>query len=552
MSDYNVLIQGAKIIDGTGNPWFYGDVAIKEKHIAAIAPAGSILANQAKVVVKAKGMVVCPGFIDIQSHAITPLMMDGRCLSKITQGVTTEIMGEGWTPAPFGGKLEGPIDFGMFAEPDQVWRERAKNWTHFRDWLEAMIEYGVSPNIGSFLGGVTLRQYAKGMEMGPPSAEEMALMKKVMAEAMEEGAFGIARALIYPPDAYTETDELIEICEIVQQYNGLYISHIRSESDDIFAAIEETFEIGRRARLPIEIYHLKAAGTRNWSKMPTVINMINQARADGLDVTADMYPYIAGGTTLDAVLPPWAAAGGNFFANLRNPAMRAKIRAEALNPGGGWEAMADLCGPEGVMPLNFQNPENKQYSGKYLHQIAEIRDQVWVDAVMDLLLSEQDYCQKRDQTSTIFSMYFLMQEENIKLQLKQPWMKISTDAGGYDPIWGKPWSPVHPRSYGTYPRVLGKYVREEKVLTLEDAIRKMSSAVATRLGLRDRGLLRKGMYADIVIFDPETIRDQATFKDPHQLSVGIQDVWINGSRVLKNGEHIGATPGQIVNGPGYK
>jgi len=543
------LITGGKIVDGTGNPWFYGDVALTGKRISAVTLPGQFPKEGIKEVVDAAGMVVCPGFIDIQSHSITPLMVDGRSLSKITQGVTTEIMGEGWTPAPFGGRIPAPIML-KFAPVDPSWEDRVRTWSHFRDWLEAMIDHGVSPNIGSFLGGWTLRQYAKGMEMGQPTADELDVMRRVIAGAMEEGAFGVARALIYPPDAYTELRELVEVSKVVSQYEGIYITHIRSEADEIFPALEETFEIGRQADLPVEIYHLKASGRRNWSKLPEVIERIDQARAEDLDVTADMYPYTAAGTTLASVLPPWSAAG-KFFANLRDPVTRARIRKEALQPTGGWEAMVDLCGPEGVMPLDFRNPESKCYSGKTLSEIAEMRGQVWVDAVMDLCLAEEAYMSE-DASFLIGSVYFIMGEENVRLKLQQPWIKISTDAGGYDPAWGGEWAPVHPRSYGTYPRVLGKYVREEGVLTLEDAVRKMSSSVANRLGIRDRGILREGMAADVVIFDPRTIADRATFKEPHQLSAGVRNVWVNGTRVLKEGTHTGATPGEIVSGPGNR
>jgi N-acyl-D-amino-acid deacylase len=537
MAEIDVLIQGAKIIDGTGNPWFYGDVVLKNERIADIVPPGKVSPDYANEVVDATGMVVCPGFIDIQSHSITPLMLDGRCLSKITQGVTTEIMGESWTPAPFGGKIENPIDHKVFVDRFPEWVERAKTWGRFRDWLEAMIEHGVSPNIGSFLGGGTLRQYVKGMAMGPPSTDELTQMQRLMAEAMEDGAFGVAYALIYPPEAYTITDELVEVCKVVSRYNGVYITHMRSEADRIFTALEEAFEIGRQVNLPVEIYHLKASGQRNWAKMPRVIEMINQARAEDLDVTANMYPYAASGTGLNSVLPPWAEADGKLFDNLRAPKMRAKIKAAVMQPDGSWEMTANQCGADGIMPIGFQKPDNQKYVGKRLSEIAAMLGQDWLDAVFDLLLSEEQ---------RISTIYFSMTEDNIRLQLQQPWIKISTDAGGFDPFWGKKFGPIHPRAYGTYPRVLGKYVREEKIITLEDAIRKMSSAVADRLGLRDRGLLRQGIYADVVIFNPETIGDLATFKEPHQLSVGVRDVWVNGTRVIDNGAHTGATPGQIV------
>ncbi len=543
MLEFSVLIRNARIVDGTGNPWYYGDVALAGDRIAAVAPRGVLAAGPATAVVDADGLVACPGFIDIQSHAILPLMIDGRCLSKITQGVTTEIMGEGWTPAPFGGLIKDPLEHSFFEEKVPGWKEKMVTWSRFRDWLEAMVEAGVSPNVGSFLGAGTLRQYAMGMAMGRPSDEQLATMKRVMAEAMEDGAFGVSYALIYPPDAFADTDEIVEVCKVVAEHHGLYITHMRSEADALLEGVEEALEIGRRAGLPVEIYHLKAAGSRNWHKMLPVIERIEDARREGLDVTADMYPYTGSSTSLDAVLPPWAHADDKLYENLRDPDMRARIKAETLNPSGGWEAMADLSGPERVMPIGFRKPENQQYVGKRLTEIAALRDQEWVDTVMDLILSEEGWI------STIF---FQMDEDNLRLQLMQPWIKISTDAGGFDPEWAIPMGPYHPRAYGTYPRVLGKYVREEGIIGLEDAVRKMSSAVADRLGLIDRGLLRPGFLADVVLFDPETVADRATFEEPHQLSVGVHHVWINGVRVLRDGAHTGATPGRIVNGPGRR
>lgn len=539
----DVLIRGGRVVDGTGNPWFYGDVAIEGDRIVAVTPPGRISAEYAGTVVEASGRIVCPGFIDIQSHSIIPLMLDGKCLSKITQGVTTEIMGEGWTPAPFGGLIDSPMAGAFFADRMPEWEERARGWRRFRDWLEAMVERGVSPNIGSFLAGGTLRQYAKGMAMGPATPEELDTMRRVMAEAMEDGAFGVSYALIYPPDAFATTEEIIEVCRVVARYGGVYITHMRSEADRLFEALEETFRIGREVGLPVEIYHLKAAGAVNWPKMPEVIARIEAARDSGLDVTADMYPYTAAGTGLASVLPPWVAADGKFFENLRDPVMRERIREDVLNPSGDWEALASEAGPEGVMPVGMEHPELKPYVGKRLSEIAELRGQHWLDTVFDLLLTEG---------RNIFTIYFVMSEDNLRLQLRQPWVKIATDAGGLDPAWAAERGPVHPRAYGTYTRVLGKYVREERVLTLEDAVRKMSSAVADRLGLRDRGLLRPGCFADVVVFDPATVADRATFTDPHQLSVGIEHVWVNGVQVIAGGRHTGAMPGRIVDGPGRR
>ncbi len=539
------MIRGAKIVDGTGNPWFYGDVAIAGDRVLEVAPPGLIPQETAREVVEATGMVVCPGFIDILSHSHIPLMHDPRDLSKITQGVTTEIMGEGWTPAPAGGRI---LDaFMELSQRDRAligdWPERAKSWTRFRDWLDALAERGVSPNIGSFLGGGTLREYAKGWEIGAPTADELETMRRVMADAMEDGAFGVSYALIYPPDAYTSTEELIEVAKVVSQYGGMYVTHMRSESDRLLEALDEAVEIGRRVSLPVEIYHLKASGKRNWHKMPDAIARIQAARDSGVDVTADMYSYAASGTGLGSVLPPWVAEGGTFFETLADPAVQERIRAEVLAPPGKWEAMAHDIGPEGVMPIGFEKPENLPYVGKRLTEIAAMRDQHWLDATIELLLSEQH---------RIFTIYFSMDEANVELGLQQPWVKISTDAGGVDPAWAKPLGPTHPRAYGTYPRVLARYVREKKLLTLEEAIRKMSGAVAARLNLYDRGLLRPGYYADVVIFDAETIADRATFEDPHQLSTGIRDVWVNGTRVVRNGEHTGATPGRVVTGRASK
>jgi len=541
----DVLIRGARVVDGTGNPWRYGDVALAGGRVLDIAPPGLVHAEAAAEVVDADGLVVCPGFIDILSHSIVPLMIDPHCLSKITQGVTTEIMGESWTPAPVGGRFTDPFrklppkERALIAGAD--WVERGRGWSRFRDWLDALVERGVSPNIGSFLGGGTLREYARGLEMGAATDDELDVMRRVTAEAMADGAFGVSYALIYPPDSFVATDELVAVCAVVADSGGLYITHMRSEGDALLEAIDEAVEIGRRARLPVEIYHLKAAGRHNWRKMPEAIARIEAARTSSLDVTADMYPYAASGTGLDSVLPPWLAAGGRFFENLRDPAIRARVRAEVLAPSGGWEPLAHGIGPEGVMPLGFERPENLQYAGKRLDEIADMRGQHWIDAVMDLLIAEEQ---------RIGTVYFLLDEENVALGLRQPWVGISTDAGGLDPAWAALLGPTHPRAYGTYPRVLGKYVRADGVLMLEDAIRKMSGAVAARLGLRDRGLLRPGYAADVVVFDPATVGDRASFADPHQLSTGIRDVWVNGVRVLSGGRHTGATPGRVLSGPG--
>ena len=537
MAQLDVLIRNAKIVDGTGSPWRYGEIALRGERIVEVGSLGALSGSDATEVVDARGKVVCPGFIDIQSHSIVPLMIDGRCLSKITQGVTTEIMGEGSTPAPFGGRIEKGLSEGIYGARLTEWVERARRWHRFGDWLSAMVEVGVSPNVGSFLGAGTLREYAMGLEMRAPTGDELSQMQRVMAEAMEDGAFGPSYALIYPPDAYAETEEIIAVSKEAASRGGLYITHIRSEGDAILDAVDEAIRIGREGGLPVEIYHLKAAGRRNWDRMQQVVEKIDAARGSGLDVTADMYPYAASGTGLSSVLPPWAAAEGKLFERLEDPAQRAEIKAEAMRPGGRWEAMVDQHGEEGVMPIGFQQEVNKPYVGLRLSEIARQRGQDWFDAVCDLLLSE------RQRISTI---YFSMSEENVAMQLGLPWIKVSTDAGGHDPAWAEAYGPVHPRGYGTYPRVLGQYVREQKRLRLEEAIHKMSGAVAQRLSLADRGVLMRGMQADIAMFDEDEIGDRATFEAPHQLSVGVRDVWVNGVRVVRDGTHTGATPGQVV------
>lgn len=537
----DVLIRGGSVVDGTGNPWLRGDVLLAGDRVLDVVPSGTVPAGAAGEVVDAGGMVVCPGFIDILSHSIRTLMADGRCLSKVTQGVTTEIMGEAWTPGPVGGRIRTAL-----RRQDQLalapeWIERSAGWRRFRDWLEALEQRGVSPNIGSFLGGGTLREYAMGMDMGAADTADLATMRRVAEEAMREGAFGVSYALIYPPEAYAGTDEIVDVCGVVARRHGVYATHIRSEGDRLQEAMDEAIAIGRRADLPVEIYHLKAAGRRNWGRLPAVLETIERARESGLDITADLYPYTGAGTGLTAVLPPWVAAQGRLFDNLRDPDVRGRLHEELGRPGGDWEAMGTLAGPDGIMPIGFERPHNRPYAGMRLSDIATARSQDWIDTVIELLCDEEQ---------RIGTVYFLMSEDNLVAQLRQPWIKIATDAGGLDPAWAEAKGPVHPRAYGTYPRVLGRYVREQRVIGLEDAVRKMSSAVADRLGLRHRGLLRPGFFADVVVFDAGSISDRATFEAPHQLSIGVRDVWVNGVRVLRAGDHTAATPGRLLEGPG--
>jgi N-acyl-D-amino-acid deacylase len=538
------VITDARVVDGTGNPWFYGDVAIAGDRIAAVAPRGTIEPGGADVV-SAAGMVVCPGFIDIQSHSIVPFLTDRRSLSKVTQGVTTEIMGEAWTPAPFGGRMARPFPpellFALYGADIEEWNERARGWSRFGDWLADLEGRGVSVNVGSFIGGSTVREYALGYEQREPTAAELATMREVLAGAMEDGAFGLATALIYPPGAFAGTDELVALCEVVAAHRGVHITHVRSEGDLLLESIDEAVEIAARSGVSTEIYHLKAIGDRNWDKMPRAIARIENARAAGLDITADMYPYEASATSLASRLPPWASADGKLYERLRDAATRARIADAMRQPSDEWEQLA--VGPEQVLVAGLGLAEHAAYQGRNLAEIAAARGQDWVDAALDLVAAEGQ---------PIFTIYFQMSEENLALQMRQPWLSFATDAGGMDPAIAAREGLQHPRAYGTYPRILARYVRERGVLPLEEAIRKMTSAVADRLFLRERGLLRAGMFADVVIFDPATIIDRSTYLDPHQLSTGVRDVWVNGARVLRAGEHTGAMPGRRLSGPGAR
>jgi N-acyl-D-amino-acid deacylase len=532
----NFLLKNVRIIDGTGSPWFRADVSVTGERIEAIAATLPVLPHQQ--VIDGENLVLAPGFIDIMSHSIYPLLKDGTSLSKLAQGVTTEIMGEGWTPAPVGGRFTDPLESTHPEYP--AWNDTAKGWTQFSDWLKAMVQRGVAVNIGSFLGGGTLRQYVRGMDMGDSSQAELEQLRQVMGQAMLDGAFGVSYALIYPPEAFVSTHELIEVCKVVKKHGGIYISHIRNESDTLLEALEEALHIGQEAEIPIQIYHLKASGTANWSKIPKVLERINKARAAGQDVTADMYPYTAAGGGLEFILPPWVAEGGAFYQRITDPEIQKKVRHELEYPSGDWEQYA-IGGPENIYPMEFRLPEHQKYINKSLAEIAKERGKDWIGTVFDLLIAEQQ---------GIFTYYFDMTEENLERQLREPWLMIASDEGGFDPAWAKGSYYPHPRGYGTFSRVLGHYSREKKILGLEEAVRKMTSLPAARLGIMDRGLLRPGFYADMVLFDPETIADKSTFAEPNQLSTGVKRVWVNGTEVFRDGQATGVFPGKALYGVG--
>ncbi|MFN8061877.1 MAG: amidohydrolase family protein [Vicinamibacterales bacterium] len=537
--DYSVVVSGGKIVDGTGNPWYYGDVGFRGTQIARITPPGGLANATAAARVDATGKVVAPGFIDIQAQSGYEFTLgDGRVVSSVTQGITTAILGEGWTPAPANDRTIAAL-----AGPDVAMKpamETFRGDRGFGAWLEAMAAHGMSQNAGSFVGSATLRVFAKGEAQGEASAAELDVMRGVVRHAMEDGAFGVASALIYPPNNYSSTAELVEQAKASAPYGGVYITHMRSEADRLVEAVQEAIRIGKDGGVPVEIYHLKASGDRNIGKMPAVIALIDAARAAGQDVAADMYLYTAGGTSLAACAPPWAAADGKLLDNLKDAQTYARIKAEMLAPKPDSEALCTLRGPGGVQVVGFSTDALKRYEGQRLDAIAREMGKDWVDAWAAIVLGEQ---------AKVGGIFHMMAEENLPLQMRQPWIKWGTDANGVDPATAK--EMYHPRTYGNYPRLLGRYVREQKVLTLEEAVRKGTSAVANRLSIRDRGTLREGQAADVVVFDPETVADVATYESPNQLSVGVEHVWVNGTAVVTAGRHTGAKPGTIVRGPGW-
>jgi N-acyl-D-amino-acid deacylase len=537
--DYDLIIAGGHVVDGTGNPWFAGDVGIRGDRIVRVAPAGALATARATRRIDASGLVVAPGFIDIQGQSDSAFLLgDGRNVSKVTQGITTEILGEGATPAPANARtlaIDSSSDTTM-ARVDTAWRG-----THgFGRWLDAMERHGMSENVGSFVGAATIRMYGKAADTGAATPAQLDTMRAAVRRAMADGAFGVASALIYPPGGYASTDELIAEAQAMAPYHGVYITHMRSEGDHLLDGVAEAMRIGRDAGVPVEIYHLKAAGPRNWPAMSRVITMIDSARAAGQDVGADMYAYEAGATSLAACLPPWSAAGDTLLKRVADPASRARIRADLLNPHTAWESLCQLATPQGVMVVGLKDPADKSYEGLRLAEIAAREHKAWPDALMDVVAREK---------ALAGAEFFIAGEKNLELQMRQPWLKFGTDADGSDPdsLHGQL---GHPRAYGNYPRILGRYVRDQHVLTLEDAIRKMTSAVAERLSIPDRGLVREGFYADVVVFDPTTIIDNATYETPSLISTGVREVFVNGVEVVRDEKHTGAKPGRVVRGPG--
>lgn len=525
---HDLIIRDAMIYDGSGEAPMKGDIAVNADTIAAVGDLSRDIGTQE---VDAQGMAVSPGFINMLSWA-TNLFEDGRGMSDIKQGVTLEVMGEG--------RSLGPVK-----EPTVT--DDSVELITFADHFEYLEQNGISPNVASFVGATSLRVHEVGYEDREPTPEELARMKDLARQAMEEGALGIGSSLIYAPAFYAKTEELIELCKVASAYGGMYITHMRSEGNRIEDAVDETIRIAGEANLPAEIYHLKFAGQQNWSKIDDILAKIDSARNAGIEITADMYLYTAGSTGLDAAMPPWVQEGGyDAWANrLRDPAIRKKVIEEMKTDAMEWENLYFSAGADGVLLVGFKNEElREQYTGKTLAEVAEMRNQTPEEAAVELVIQDG---------SRVQVVYFLMSEENIKRQIQLPYMSFGSDAGAPAAEGDVLKSSTHPRTYGNFARLLGKYVREEQVIPLEEAIYKLTHLSAKKLKIDDkRGLLKPGYFADIVIFDPETIQDHATFEAPHQYATGVTHVFVNGEQVLKDGEHTGATPGRFVRGPGYK
>jgi N-acyl-D-amino-acid deacylase len=534
---YDVVLRNGMIYDGSGKAPFKGDIAVRGDRIVAVGNIGSA---KGKSEVDVSGLAVAPGFINMLSWATESLIADGTSMSDIRQGVTLEVFGEGWSM--------GPLNDAMKKESVEQQTDIKYDiaWTSLGEYLEFLEKKGISPNIASFVGATTVRIYVLGYEDRAPNPEELQKMKLLVKEAMEEGAMGVGSSLIYPPAFFAKTDELIELCKVASQYGGNYISHIRSEGNRLEEAVDELIRISREANLPAEIYHLKASGTQNWKKMDAVIKKVEAAQKEGLKITADMYMYPAGATGLTATLPPWVQEGGfdKLRERLQDPAIRARVIQEMSTPTDEWENMFYLVGsPDKILLSGFRKEELKPLSGKNLAEVAKMRGKSPQETVMDLIVEDE---------SQIGAVYFMMSEDNIRKQFGLPWVSFGSDEGSYRPEGVFLKFNAHPRAYGNFARVIGKYSRDEKAAKLEDAIRRLTSYPAANLKIKDRGLLKEGYFADVVVFDPAKVQDHATFEKPHQLATGVLHVFVNGVQVLKNQEHTGAKPGRVVRGPGWK
>lgn len=533
-SHYDTIIRNGMIYDGSGGIPYQSDIAISADTIAAI---GGLSEATATTTVDAEGLAVTPGFINVLSWATESLFEDGRSLSNIHQGITLEIFGEGWSMGPLNSEMKQDM------VQSQADIRFPVDWITLNGYLDYLVSKGISPNVASFVGATTLRIHEVGYDDRPPTAREMENMKTLMRQAMEEGALGLGSSLIYAPAFYASMEELVELSKVASEYGGMYISHMRSEGNRLLESIDELITIADKAGIRAEIYHLKAVGEQNWPKLEKAFAKIDSARNEGLQITADMYTYTAGSTGLNAVMPPWVQEGGYgpWRDRLQDPEIREKVIREMRQPTDEWENYFYSTGPERILLVSFRNDSLKKYTGMTLAEVANERKKTPAETALDLVVEDR---------SRVEAVYFFMSEENVKKKIARPWMSFGSDSPSVAPEGVFLESSVHPRAYGTFPRLLGKYVREEKIISLQEAIRRITSLPASNLKIEKRGSLQVGLYADIVVFDPETIIDRATFEDPHQLSVGIEHLFVNGVQVLKDAVHTGATPGRVVYGPG--
>lgn len=533
---FDIVITSGHIVDGTGSPWYSGDVGIRDGRIAAI---GNLSAAARKRTIDAAGKVVAPGFIDMLGQSEATILVDPRLPSKIYQGITTEITGEGGSAAPVTKAI---------IEADRPYYTHYKidvDWLTFRQYFARLEKQGMGINLASYVGATQVRRVVLGDDDVQPTAEQLEKMKALVRDAMHDGAIGVSTSLEYAPAPYAKTEEIIALAAEASKFGGIYATHMRNESDTVLESIDEALRIGREAHIPVEIWHIKVAGRNNWGRMPEVVAKINRARAQGSDISADTYAYTAWFNSMSAFVPAWAHDGGDakLIERLKDPATRARIRKELETPSGNWDnEWQEIPGPEAVMIGVVQNPALKKFQGKRLSEVAQAMHKDAMDALFDLLIEDKAFT-----ACAVFGM----SEPDVALALQQPWVSIDNDSSGTSPEGVLGEEHPHPRAYGTFPRILRKYVREEKNLTLEEAIRKFSALPAQRMRLTDRGVLKQGMWADVVVFDPEKVRDVATFDDPNRLSEGMDFVLVNGVPVIEGGKMTGSLPGKVLRGAGY-
>jgi N-acyl-D-amino-acid deacylase len=533
---FDVVLRGGTIYDGSGEAPRTGDVAIVGDRIAAIGDLGG---GRGREEIDVSGMAVAPGFINMLSWSTESMIIDGTSQSEVRQGVTLQVFGEGWSMGPVNDVVRQEM---LAQRPPEI--DFPITWTTLGGYLEHLESLGVSQNVASFVGATTVRMYVMGNDDRPPTDTELESMRDLVRQAMEQGALGVGSALIYAPGFYADTRELTELAKIAAEYGGMYISHIRSEGARLLESIDELITIARDSGAPAEIYHLKASGRSNWPKLGEAIERVERARAEGLRITADMYTYTAGATGLDAAMPPWVQEGGfeAWKARLQDPDIRRRVIAEMKLKAEDWENLYDDAGPENMLLVDFRNPAMRHLTGRTLADVANERGTDPAETALDLVVEDG---------SRVGTVYFLMSEENVRRKVALPWVAFGSDEASQAPEGIFLQFMPHPRAYGNFARLLGRYVRDERIVPLEEAVRRLTSFPASNLGLKERGALREGYFADVVVLDPATIQDHATYEEPHQYATGVKHVFVNGVAVVRDGEHTGATPGRVVRGPGW-